>query len=271
MPPTSGYAHSERLFWFLEDVTAREGTLFPQLRHEVEALTKEIYAEKLKPYNIQLEKSPLVAGKPPATNTVKEVKVAKPINMKDGITRDQAFEIVNSNIANKNLVKHCISVEGAMEALAEHFGESKDAWGMAGLLHDADWEKTADDVTQHTLHTVKWIEAAGDVDPAIKRAILAHNFATNPEPAPQSNMEWSLACCDELTGLITAACLILPDKKLSSLKISSILKRFKTPSFAAAVNRDDISRCEEKLGIPLEQFVEIVLKGMITKADLLGL
>ncbi len=188
------------------------------------------------------------------------------------ITRDEAFNIVDSNIANKNLVKHCIAVEGAMEALAEHFGEDPEVWGMAGLLHDADWEKTGiEQMHEHTLKTVEWIEAAGDVDPIIKRAILAHNFATNPEPAPETKMEWSLACCDELTGLITASALVLPDKKLDSLKISSIMKKYRNPNFAAAVNRDDISRCEEKLGIPLEQFVEIVLNGMKRKKDLLGL
>lgn len=188
------------------------------------------------------------------------------------ITRDEAFEIVNSNIANKGLVKHCIAVEGAMEQLAVHFGEDPEAWGMAGLLHDADWEKTAEDVVQHTKKTVEWIEAAGDVDPTIKEAILAHNFMNDPDQRePEGKMEWSLSCCDELTGLITASCLVLPDKKLDSLKISSILKRFKTPTFAAAVNRDDISRCEEKLGIPLEQFVEIVLTGMKRKKDLIGL
>ncbi len=190
----------------------------------------------------------------------------------NSISRDEAFKIVDSNIANKNLVKHCIAVEGAMEALAEHFGEDPEVWGMAGLLHDADWEVTGvEKMHEHTLMTVQWIEAAGDVDPVIKRAILAHNFAVNPEPAPETKMEWSLACCDELTGLITASALVLPDRKLDSLKISSIMKKYRNPNFAAAVNRDDISRCEEKLGIPLEQFVEIVLTGMKKKKDLLGL
>lgn len=188
------------------------------------------------------------------------------------ITRDEAFKIVDGHIANKNLVKHCIAVEGAMEQLAIHFGEDPEVWGMAGLLHDADWEVTTEDPKMHTKKTVEWIEAAGDVDPQIKEAVLAHNFMNDPDQRePETKMEWSLSCCDELTGLITASTLVLPDKKLDSLKISSVLKRFKTPTFAAAVNRDDISRCEEKLGIPLEQFVEIVLTGMKRKKDLLGL
>ena len=265
MPPTSGYAHSERLFWFLENVTAREGTLFPQLKFEVEDLTRKVYEKMLKPLNITLDKTPV--AKP--EQKPKEKKSFAPV---PGISRDQALQLVNDHIANKNLVKHCIAVEGAMRALAEHFGENPDEWGLAGLLHDADWEATGtEDMNAHTLKTIEWIEAAGDTTPEIKRAILAHNFAVNGEPMPQSTMEWSLCCCDELTGLITAATLVTPEKKLALVEIPSIMKKFKSKNFAAAVNRDDITRCEQKLKIPLEQFVQIVLDGMRAKSDELGL
>lgn len=187
------------------------------------------------------------------------------------IHREVALQVVNDHIKNKNLVKHCIAVEGAMRALARHFGEDQDLWGIVGLMHDADWEETAHDATLHTIKTVEWLKDAGEEDEAIFRAILAHNFRTNPEPAPETNMEWSLSCCDELTGLITAAVLVTPERKLSLIEVPSILKKFKSKNFAAAVNREDIALCEEKLGIPLEQFAQIVLDGMREKSAELGL
>jgi hypothetical protein len=264
MPPTSGYAHSERLFWFLENVTAREGSLFPQLKFEVDEMTRKVYEKTLKPLKITLDKKQTPAPiKMPAKATHEELT---------GISREEALKLVNDHIQNKNLVKHCIGVEAAMRALATHFGENPDVWGMTGLLHDADWEETGPEHTdQHTLKTVEWVEAAGGTTASVRRAILAHNFEVNPEPAPQSTMEWSLCCCDELTGLITAATLVTPEKKLSLIEIPSVMKKFKSKNFAAAVNRDDISRCESKLNIPLEEFVAIVLKGMQDKSEELGL
>lgn len=265
MPPTSGYAHSERLFWFLENVTAREGTLFPQLKFEVEEMTRKVYEKMLQPLNITLDKA--VPTKQPQKPAQKKSFAPLP-----GLSREEALKLVNDHIVNKNLVKHCIAVEGAMRALAIHFGENPEEWGMAGLLHDADWEATGTaDMNAHTLKTIEWIEAAGDTTPEVKRAILSHNFAINQEPIPQSPMEWALCCCDELTGLITAATLVTPEKKLSLVEVPSIMKKFKSKNFAAAVNRDDITRCEAKLKIPLEQFVQIVLDGMRAQSDELGL
>lgn len=266
MPPTSGYAHSERLFWFLENVTAREGTLFPQLKHEVDKQTRELYEPVLGPLNIRLDKAP-----PKSSPEKKRQAQAAEGEGSLSISREEALAILNSQIENKNLVKHCIAVEGAMRALARHFGGNEDVWGMAGLMHDADWEKTSHDPTLHTIKTIEWLKAAGENNGYLHRAILAHNFAINLEPAPQSKMEWSLSCCDELTGLITAAALVLPDKKLSSLTTASIMKKFRNTKFAAAVDREHISLCEQKLGIPLEEFIDIVWSGMIEKAEELGL
>jgi putative nucleotidyltransferase with HDIG domain len=187
------------------------------------------------------------------------------------ITRDEALALVNAHIANKNLVKHCIAVEGAMEALARHFGEDEELWGIIGLLHDADWEQTAAEPEQHTRKTIAWLSEAGHAHDTVTRAILAHAHFINGEPAPENRLEWSLFCCDELTGLITASALVTPEKKLDLLTIPSIMKKFRSKNFAAAVNRDDIALCEEKLGIPLEEFTGIVLNGMISKSQELGL
>lgn len=278
MPPTSGYGHSERLFWFLENVTAREGTLFPQLKFEVDSLTRKVYSYLEKEYNISLDKvkkESITAN----TDAVKEhEKTHAPAQVKKSptpkanlIAREEALKIVDSNIANKNLVKHCVAVEGAMRSLARHFGEDEDMWGLAGLMHDADWEKTAEDPSIHTTKTIEWLKEAGETNEVLIEAIAAHNYMHNNHPEPKDNFEWSLSCCDELTGLITATTLMLPDKKLRSVKISSIMKKFANKKFAAALDRDHIALCETKLGIPLEQFMQIVLDGMIEKEQELGL
>ena len=187
------------------------------------------------------------------------------------ITREQALKIVTDNIPNKNLVNHCLCVEAAMRGLAKHFGADQDQWGMVGLLHDADWEVNRDSIHNHTRDTIKWLKDHGEDDSEIIRAILAHNHTHNGEPPPETKLDWSLYCCDELTGFIVAVALIYPDKKLSSVKVSSVLKRMKNKAFAAAVDRDQIALCEEKLGIKLEDFVALVLDSMKPIAADIGL
>lgn len=187
------------------------------------------------------------------------------------ISREDALKIVTDNIPNKNLVNHCLCVEAAMRGLAKHFKADVEKWGLIGLLHDADWEVNRDNISNHTRDTIKWLEQYGEKDPEIKRVILAHNHTHNGEAPPETKAEWALYCCDELTGFIVATALIYPDKKLASVKVSSVLKRFKNKSFAAPVDREQIRLCEIKLNIPIEEFVEIVLKSMQEIAADIGL
>ena len=187
------------------------------------------------------------------------------------ISRTDAFNIVDSHIQNKNLVKHCIAVEAAMRALARHFKQDEELWGIIGLLHDADWEATANNPVEHTRKTVEWLQEQGEQNETIIRTILAHNYEYNNEAPPQTTLEWSLSCCDELTGLITAAVLITPEKKIENITVQSVLKKFKSKNFAAAINREHIVLCEEKLGIPLPEFTQIVIDGMKVYANELGL
>lgn len=186
------------------------------------------------------------------------------------IPRDKAFDIVDSHIQNKNLVKHCLAVEAAMRELAKQFNDDENIWGIVGLVHDADWEETKDDVRNHTEKTVHWLKEAGENDEELFHAVRAHNVDSNGVE-PQSPMEWALYCCDELTGLITATALMTPDKKIGDVTVKSVKKKFKNKKFAAAVNREQIALCEEKLNIPLDTFIEIVLKSMQKNADDLGL
>jgi predicted hydrolase (HD superfamily) len=143
---------------------------------------------------------------------------------------------------------------------------------MAGLLHDADWETTRETPERHTLELMDWLEEFDlEDDDSIKSAILAHNHFHNGHQPPQNTMEWSLYCCDELTGLIVASTLVLPDKKISSLTTESVINRFGESSFAKGVDRDQIRQCEDNLGIPLDEFITIVLESMQDISEELGL
>ncbi|MEX1052460.1 MAG: hypothetical protein WEC80_01270, partial [Patescibacteria group bacterium] len=122
-----------------------------------------------------------------------------------------------------------------------------------------------------TKKMVEWLKEAGETDKEILDAILSHNYAHTGENPPKSNMEWAMYTCDELTGFIVAVTLVMPDKKLESVTVDSILRKFPSSSFAANVNREQIKMCQEKLNIPLEVFVEIVLTSMQKISTGLGL
>lgn len=186
-------------------------------------------------------------------------------------TREQALELLHKNMQNQNLRRHCYAVEAVMRSLAKHFGEDEEVWGLAGLLHDADYELTKSDPTKHVVTVVSWLKEAG-ADEKIINAIHAHGWKYVEEcPEPKDNMEWSLYCCDELTGLIVAVALVRPDKKLSSVTVESVLKKWDVKAFAAGASRDQIKMCEEKLGITLSDFINIALSAMQGISNELGL
>lgn len=187
------------------------------------------------------------------------------------ITREQAYKLLTDNVKNDNLVRHCLAVETAMRALAQYFQEDPESWGIAGLLHDADWEVTRDTPEVHAKKVVDWLEDLDLGDETINKAILAHNHFHNGHQPPQTTMEWALFCADELTGLIVATALVMPSKKLSDVEVDNVISKFGSQSFAAAIDRQQIQLCETELDIPLEEFVGIVLDAMKTHADTLGL
>jgi hypothetical protein len=195
------------------------------------------------------------------------------------ITREQALKLLHDNMESPNLRRHCYAVEAVMRALARYFSKGEnsadakamaDKWGVVGLLHDGDYEKTKETPEKHTLLMVEWLKEAGENDPEIISAILSHNFAhlvdvnvgDGVAEAPKNNLEWSLYCCDELTGLIVAVALVKPDKTLASVTVDSVMKKWKEKSFAAGVKREQIEKCEEELNIPLREFVQIALEAM---------
>jgi len=187
------------------------------------------------------------------------------------ITRDQAYKLLTEHVESKNLIRHCLAVEASMRALAAYFNADEESWGIAGLLHDADWEITRDTPEVHAKVVAEWLEDWDLGDEGIKEAILAHNHFHNGAEPPRNQMEWSLYCADELTGLIVACALVQPNKNIGTVTVDSVLRKFPETSFAAGVDRSKISHCEDELNIDLESFVEIVLTAMQGIADELGL
>lgn len=172
---------------------------------------------------------------------------------------------------NENLRRHCLSVEAVMRALAKHFNGDEDKWGILGLLHDGDYEETKDAIEKHTLLMIDWLKNLGENDPELIQAFESHNAERTNFPGPATPMEWSLFCCDELTGLIVAVTLTRPSKKLAEVTLESILKKWNAKGFAAGAKREDIEMCTEKLGIPLNEFIQIALSAMQSISAQLGL
>lgn len=183
------------------------------------------------------------------------------------MTRDDALDSVRANVENANLVKHMLATEAVMRAMAHRLGEDEEEWGITGLLHDIDVELTARDMNSHSRLGADLARELGASE-AMCYAILCHNEVHG---APRlSKLDKALYCVDPLTGLITAATLINPEKKLASLKAASVKKRFKEKSFAAGASREQIALCSE-LGIHLDEMFGLGLSAMQGIAGDLGL
>lgn len=184
------------------------------------------------------------------------------------MTREEALALVRSAVNSDNLVKHMLAAEAVMGALARRLDEDEARWRMAGLLHDLDVEETANNMAVHGLRTVEMLRAAGLEDEDVLQAIAAHNPGNGTQA--RSPMDRALFACDPLTGLITAAALIRPEKQLALVGLKSLRKRFKEPAFAKGARREDILTCVE-LGLELEEFMGIGLEAMQEVSDELGL
>ncbi len=182
--------------------------------------------------------------------------------------RNKALNLLKDNLNKDNLVKHSLAVEAAMKELADYFDEDVDKWGICGLLHDIDYEKTKGDLETHSKVGSEMLREWG-FEEEICDAVLSHNGAHGVEP--ETLMAKSLYCADSLTGLIVAATLVLPSKRVSDLKVKNVLNRFKEKDFASSVNRENIKQCESLLGLDLEEFVGIILRSMQKISEDLGL
>lgn len=185
-----------------------------------------------------------------------------------GITRDEALQLMKEYLKADNLQKHSLATEIIMRKIAQRKGENEELWGIAGLLHDLDFEETKDDMPNHTLKTEEILKQKG-VSKEIVDAIKGHN-AENLGYERERSIDHALTCAECITGMVIATTLVYPDKKLASVKPKSILKRMKQKEFARSVNREYIKECE-KIGIPLEEFAELSLNAMREISDELGL
>ncbi len=187
---------------------------------------------------------------------------------KSMISRDEALKILNDNIKSQNLIKHSLAVEAIMRGLAKFFKEDEEKWGILGLLHDIDYEKTRDKPEEHSLIGSQMLKEMG-FEEEFTRAVASHNEIHNI--LPDSLMAKALFISDPLSGLIVASTLVLPSKKISDLTAENVLNRFKEKAFARSVNRQHILKCEEFLNLSLEKFIEIALNSMQQIATDLGL
>ncbi len=181
--------------------------------------------------------------------------------------RQQALELVKKHVKTKNLVKHMLATEAVMGALAAHLGEDETTWALAGILHDIDYDETAHDPGRHGLVGADMLERMG-APAEVVRAVRAHNEYHGL--ARESRLDKALYAVDPLTGLLVAAALIHPEKKLGAIDVGFVLNRFKEPSFARGASRDQMRTCSE-LGLSLEEFVGIGLRAMQRIAPELGL
>ena len=184
------------------------------------------------------------------------------------IKREEALLFLKENLNEVNLVKHSLACEAAMIALADHFQEDREKWGLSGLLHDIDYEQTKNNPEKHSLIGSQMILEYG-FNSEIAQAVKTHNFSHGI--LPDTKMAKALYCLDSLTGLIVAATLVLPEKKISLLNKENVLNRFKEKSFARGARREEILKCEELLGLSLVDFIDIALKAMQGISEELGL
>ena len=182
-------------------------------------------------------------------------------------TRDDAWALVTEWTASESLRKHMLAVEAAVRGYARLYGEDEEDWGLVAVLHDFDYERYPD-AQNHPFRGVELLTSLGYPE-WVTRAILSHaDYSGVPR---ESRLERVLYACDEMSGFVTAAALVRPSKSVLDLEPSSVLKRMKDKAFARAVNRDDLRRGAEELGLPLEEHVANVIRFLRVRAEALGL
>lgn len=184
--------------------------------------------------------------------------------------REQAWSIVTEFTQSDSLRRHMLAVEAAMRAYAPRFNGDPEVWGVVGLLHDFDYEKYPDVAVEgHPVVGSKILRERGASE-EIVRAILAHAEEITGV-APESPLEKTLVAVDELTGFLIAVALVRPGKSILDVELRSVKKKWKDRLFAAPVNRTEIEHAAERLGVPLDEHIQIVLDALKANAPTLGL
>jgi putative nucleotidyltransferase with HDIG domain len=183
------------------------------------------------------------------------------------LTRDEAISLVKKNVTKKNVVCHMLAVEAIMRSVARRFGEDENKWGLIGLLHDIDYEKTEATPEKHSLLAESILK--GIVPDEFIKCIKTHNFRYTGIK-PETKMEKALIASDAISGLLIACALVMPSKKLEDVKAETVAKKFKDKDFARGADRERILVCEE-IGISRDKFFEVSLSGLKSIAAEIGL
>ncbi len=169
---------------------------------------------------------------------------------------EQARALVREKTEKETTARHLISVEGVMRRLARHFGEDEDTWGLVGLFHDLDQDQTHEDPERHAYMGAEWLREAG-VDEQVIKGVLAHAH----EEHRTDRLGQAIVHADAVAGLLVAAALVRPEKA-NGMKVSSVKKKLKEKAFAPGVNREEITEVEERLGVPLDEFLGLGIEGL---------
>lgn len=274
MPPTFGYGHAERDFWFLENVTAREGVPFPQLKLQYDATTQKIYSEAFEVVeslrlhvrsssdNRQSTKQETESD----DRTMQKVKEIKESDYSKLPTREEALKLLSEHVKDEYQILHAKMVAAAMEAWAHRLAKHDksiniDLWYITGLLHDLDYYEYP---TEHPGKALTWFKEWGYPADLI-HAVEAHAFGFNGfTTKPQTKMGAALIACDELSGFLYAYSLMRPTR-FDGMDVKGVEKRLKDKSFAAKINRDDIEFGIAEFGVDRAEHIALLIetfKGM---------
>lgn len=182
-------------------------------------------------------------------------------------SREDALTLLHEFTKTDNLIKHAYAVEAVMRHLARKAGEDEEMWGVVGLVHDLDYELFPE---QHCTRTREILESRGWPQGHI-RAVVSHGYGICSDVEPLSLMEKSLYAIDELTGLVAASALVRPSKSVLDLNVKSVMKKWKTPAFAAGVDRSVVEKGAHMLGREVSDLVEDTIAGMREAASEIGL
>jgi len=179
--------------------------------------------------------------------------------------REAAIGLCREKAEKETTVRHLISVEGVMRALARRFGQDEDLWALTGLFHDLDQDQTHEDASRHAHLAAEWLREAG-VDERVVNGVLAHAH----EEFRTDLMAKAVVHADAVAGLLVAAALVRPEKT-AGMKVSSVRKKLKEKAFAPGVNREEITGVEASIGVPLDEFLAVGIEGLQSVASEIGM